>query len=123
MRRKDVYISDYEKKKGITIETNFQQVMAIIAIFLAMFVLPVQLSSLYEKSKTAQNATYTEGEVQGVSTSKNSSESNSDVLGIFDSVIPESIKSSDGAQNIILYAGIAGAVIAIVVIAVLAFKK
>ena len=122
MRRKDYYISDYEKKKGITIETNFQQVVAIIVIFLAMFVLPVQLSSLYEKSKPTQTGAYTEGSVQGVSSSKNSIQG-SDVLGVFDSIIPESLKSSESTQNIILYAGIAGAVIALGVIGVVAFKK
>lgn len=116
---------EVEYKKGITIDTNPHQILAIIVIFLAMFVLPVEAYTLYKNSKeTKSAATYT-GEVQGVSIDKTSGNTKSDrsVLGAVDSIIPDSLKkASPSTVTYILYGGIALLVLSLIVAVVLVFK-
>lgn len=115
-----------EYKKGITIDTNPHQILAIIVIFLAMFVLPVEAYTLYKSSKeTKPTATYT-GEVQGVSSNKSSGNASSDgsVLSAVDSIIPSSLKTaSSKTATFILYGGITSLVLTLIVLAALLIKR
>ncbi|MBN1915793.1 hypothetical protein JW796_02240 [Candidatus Dojkabacteria bacterium] len=119
---------EVEHKEGITIDTNLHQIVAIIVIFLAMFVLPVELYTLYKNNKEVKPvATYT-GEIQGVSITKTSNPENThsknDVLGAVDSIIPKPLKTvSQQTATYILYSGIASLALALIILATLLIKK
>lgn len=107
-----------EYKKGITIDTNLHQIVAIVVIFLAMFVLPIQVYTLYKNKDQVQTATYTT-QGQGV---QNGNSSEGDVLGAFDSVIPSSLKTNSHIGNYILYGGIVGLILAVIIFLAIIIK-
>ncbi len=98
-----------EYKKGITIDTNLHQIVAIVVMFLVMFVLPVQAYTIYKNNSAPKTATYTT-QSEGVTAQS----SGSSVLGAFDSVIPSSSKSSSSLGTYLLYGGIIGIILLVI---------
>ncbi|HEC64884.1 MAG TPA: hypothetical protein ENI23_06315 [bacterium] len=112
-----------EPKRGFQIKTNINQVIAIVLMFLAMFVLPIQLYALYESNQIQPSPYAQEGQVQGASTSRVvQTESEGSTLGILDTIDTQAQSLGIGG-SVFLYIGIAGVIIAIIILLIMIFRQ